>query len=61
MSQVFLVCSFLVEKPAILEGKDSQKSQQTTYTANVYGGLQGAYGEIRVWGFQIYGDSPCNF
>ena len=26
------------------------------YTANVYRGLRGFYGEIRVRGFQIYGD-----
>ncbi len=26
------------------------------YTANVYSNLQGVYGEIRVQGFQIYGD-----
>ena len=26
------------------------------YTANVYRDLQGLYGEIRVRGFQIYGD-----
>ena len=26
------------------------------YTANLYRGLQGVYGEIRVRGFQIYGD-----
>ena len=36
------------------------------YTANVYRELQGLYGEIRVQGFQIYGDcmytrNPCNF
>ena len=36
------------------------------YTANVYRGLQGLYGEIRVRGFQIYGDcmytrNPWNF
>ena len=36
------------------------------YTANVYRELQGLYGEIRLWGFQIYGDymyscNPCNF
>ena len=35
------------------------------YTANVYRGLQGLWGEIRVRGFQIYGDymythNPCN-
>ena len=38
----------------------------STYTANVYRRLQGLYGEIRVRGFQIYGDcmntrNPCNF
>ena len=27
-----------------------------SYTANVYRGLRGFYGEIRVRGFQIYGD-----
>ena len=36
------------------------------YTANVYRDLQGLCGEIRVRGFQIYGDcmytrNPCNF
>ena len=36
------------------------------YTANVYRELQGLYREIRVQGFQIYGDcmyirNPCNF
>ena len=40
--------------------------QSTRYTANVYRGLQGLYGEIWVRGFQIYGDCmyiriPCNF
>ena len=35
-------------------------------TANVYRDLQGLCGEIRVQGFQIYGDcmyicNPCNF
>lgn len=29
---------------------------KNTYTANVYRGLRGFYGEIRVRGFQIYGD-----
>ena len=29
------------------------------YTAYVYRGLQGLYGEIRVGGFQIYGDFAC--
>ena len=37
-----------------------------THTANVCRDLQGLYGEIGVWGFQISGDcmytrNPCNF
>ena len=42
------------------------KWKNCIYTANVYRELQGLYREIRVQGFQIYGDcmytrNPCNF
>ena len=42
---------------SILDYEFQMLPKKILYIANVYRDLQGLYGEIRVWGFQIYKDS----
>ena len=56
---LYIIITFLFEKKLynfMIYPLDKPNTKYKYYTANVYRGLQGLYGEIKVRGFQIYGD-----